>query len=118
MEYILHIKVLHLVGAFCLFAGIGGLFGIGENRNQINRAVASLHGLGLLLLFLTGFAMQGLNKAIVGFPMWLTVKIVLWIAMVLIFVFIKRAKMSTFAGIIISILIGGVAAYLCLFKPF
>lgn len=118
MEYVPYIKVLHILGAFCLFAGFGGLFGIGENRTHINRAVAGLHGLGLLLMFLTGFAMQGMNKAIEGFPMWLIVKMVLWVVMVLLFVMIKRDKLPVFVGVVISILLGGLAAYLCLFKPF
>lgn len=115
---ILYIKIFHLLGVFCLFAGFGGLFGIGENRPNVNKAVAALHGTGLLLLFLTGFAMQGMNKAIEGFPGWLITKIVIWILMVGLFVFVKRGKMAPLHGILLSILLGIGTAYLCFLKPF
>ena len=113
---ILYIKIFHVIGAFCLFLGFGGLFGIGENRTRINKIVAALHGTGLLLLFLTGFALQGMGK--MGFPTWMIVKIVLWVAMVLLFVFIKREKIPTFPGILLSILVGGIAVWLCILKQF
>lgn len=112
----LYIKVLHLLGAFCLFAGFGGLFAIGENRTNINTIVAALHGTGLLLLFLSGFALQGFMK--LGFPMWLIAKIVLWLVMVGLFVFTKRKKISTTAGVFGALILGVVVAYLCLLKPF
>ena len=51
---LIYLKILHLVGAFCLFLGFGGLLGIGENRTAINRLVFGLHGAGLLILFLAG----------------------------------------------------------------
>lgn len=116
MEYVPLIKVFHIVGMICLFLGFGGLFGIGENRSQINKIVFGLHGLGLLLLFLTGFAIQGM--AIKAFPMWLIAKIVIWILMAVILVLVKRKVISTPAGVFSALLLGGVVAWLCLLKPF
>lgn len=112
---ILYIKIIHLIGTFCLFLGFGGLFGIGKDK-AIDKLVFGLHGTGLLLVFLSGFAMQGIGKY--GFPLWLIAKIVLWIIMVLLFVLIKRQQMKTAAGVIASLITGALVAWLCLIKPF
>ncbi len=113
---LIYIKIFHIIGAFCLFLGFGGLLAIGENRTHINRLVASLHGAGLLILFLTGFAAQGMGK--MGFPGWLITKIVLWVVMVLLFVFTKRDKIPAKIGVVLSLLVGAIIAWLCLAKPF
>ena len=109
-------KLFHLIGAFCLFLGFGGLLAVGENRTNINKLVSALNGAGLLLLLVAGFGLQA--KLHVGFPVWLIVKIVLWIAMVFLFVYAKKGKIPTKAAVIISLLIGAVVTWLCLYKPF
>jgi len=113
---LIYIKIAHVIGAFLLFAGFGGLLAIGENRTHINRLVASLHGAGLLILFLSGFAAQGIGK--MGFPGWMIVKIVIWLAMVALFVLAKRDKMSSKTAVIVSLLLGALVAWLCLAQPF
>ena len=116
MEYAPLIKVLHLIGAFCLFLGFGGLFGIGENRPNINKVVFGLHGAGLLLLLISGFALQAF--VIKAFPLWLIAKIVIWILMVFLFVSVKRNRITTTAGVFGALILGGLVAWLCLTKPF
>ncbi len=110
------LKLCHLIGAFCLFLGFGGILAIGENRTNINKLVASLNGAGLLILFLTGFASQGVQKF--GFPGWLVTKMVLWVALVLLFVFAKKGKIPAKIAVLASLAIGAFAAYLCLLRPF
>jgi len=113
---IIYIKLFHLIGAFCLFLGFGGLLAIGENRTRINRMVASLHGAGLLILLFSGFAAQGMGKY--GFPGWLITKMVLWLVMVFLFVYAKKGKIPAKTAVLISLLTGAVVAWLCLAKPF
>lgn len=108
---LLYIKVLHVLGAFLLFLGFGGLFAVGDHRG-VNKAVTALNGAGLLLLFLAGFALQGMGKY--GFPLWLIVKIILWIAMAVIFVMTKQGKLSRTAGISLAVFFGAAAAWLCI----
>ena len=109
-------KILHLIGAFCLFLGFGGLLGIGENRTNINRIVFALHGAGLLILLVAGFGLVA--KMGIGFPNWVIVKLAIWVAMVVLFVLIKRNILSAKAGVFISLILGAVIAWLCLAKPF
>ncbi len=110
------LKLFHLTGVFCLLLGFGGLLAIGENRTNINRLVSALNGAGLLILILTGFAAQGSGGF--GFPGWLITKIVLWIAMVFLFVFAKKDKIPAKTAVIGALAIAFFAAYLCLVRPF
>ena len=113
---LLYFKLFHIIGAICLFLGFGGLLAIGENRPNINKLVSGLNGAGLLLLFVAGFGMQGMGK--MGFPLWLIIKIVLWVVMIFLFVFAKKGKIPTQTAVIVALLMGGVITWLCLLKPF
>ena len=113
---ILYFKLFHIIGAICLFLGFGGLLAIGENRTNINKLVSILNGVGLLLLFVAGFGLQGAGK--LGFPLWLIVKIVLWVELVFLFVYAKKGKIPTKTAVIASLVIGSIVTYLCLLKPF
>lgn len=113
---LLYFKLFHIIGAFCLFLGFGGLLAIGENRPHINKLVSALNGAGLLLLFVAGFGMQGMGK--MGFPLWLIIKIVIWLGMIFLFVFAKKGKIPTKAAVIIALVLGGIITWLCVLKPF
>ncbi len=110
-----YLHVVHAIGAFLLFAGFGGLLAGTDNKNT-NRLVAALHGSGLLLLLLSGFAVQGIASH--GFPLWIILKIVLWLALAVLFVLTKKGRVSTVAGIAGSLIVGAVAVWLCVMKPF
>lgn len=109
-------KTLHVIGALALFLGFGALLAMGENRTHINRLVSSLHGAGLLILFLTGFAILGVAKY--GFKGWVITKIVLWVVMALLFVFTKKDKIPAKITVFVSLLLGAVITWLCMAKPF
>ncbi len=113
---IVHAQFFHLIGVIFLFIGFGGLMAIGENRSVINKIVASFHGAGLLILLITGFMAQGVGKY--GFPGWIITKLILWLAMVFLFVMVKKDKLNAKTAVIISAVVGIVVVYLCKFKPF
>lgn len=103
-------KILHLVGVIFLFTGLGGFLAFDDKNVVQAKFAVYLHGVGLLLLFLSGFGMQGLLK--IGFPGWLLVKIVLWLALGGLLVLAKRGVIKIRMVIIIGIFLGCVAAYL------
>lgn len=109
-------KILHVIGALFLFAGIGGLLGIGENRGQINKLVSIFSGIGLLLLLVAGMGLQA--KLVQAWPLWLILKLVIWVVMIVIFVLAKKEKMAPKMAVWISLVLGAVVAWLCLAKPF
>ncbi|MCB1237043.1 MAG: hypothetical protein KDM91_18385 [Verrucomicrobiae bacterium] len=105
-------QVLHLAGILCLFAAIGGFLALAENTPQINRMVAILHGIGLVLLLVSGFGMAAKNPAINGYPGWVLFKIVLWLCLGGLLVLAKRRVLPAKAIVLIGLVIGLVAAYL------
>lgn len=109
-------KVLHIIGAILLFTGIGGLMGCGENRPHINKIVSIFNGLGLLILLIAGMGMQGMGH--LGWPLWLILKLVIWVVMAVIFTMTKKDKIGMKNGVLILVGLGCVVAWLCIMKPF
>ena len=81
------------------------------------------HGIGLLLILLGGFGMQAKMKDVYqavygsGFPTWLIIKIVIWLALGAGIVLAKRKIIKGLAAWIIIIALGMASAYLALKKP-
>ena len=103
-------KVLHLAGLIFLFTGIGGFLALSEGNRKRASFAMYLHGVGLMLLLISGFGMVA--KSGVGFPWWVITKIVLWLVLGAMLAFAKRNVFPVRTLIIISILIGCVLAYL------
>ena len=101
------LKFVHYVGIFFLLAGLGGL--IFGSKDKIKLATMS-HGIGLLLLLLGGFGMQGMLK--MGFPVWLTVKVIIWLVLGGIIVAAKRELIPPVALWLGVVILCGVAAWL------
>lgn len=78
-------KVLHLLGIFFLFTSLGGVAlhainGGSKNDNRGRRAIASMHGLGLLLLLVAGFGMLARKDLMTGgMPGWVWGKLLVWV---------------------------------------
>ncbi|MFZ4403027.1 MAG: hypothetical protein ACOYOK_02900 [Pseudobdellovibrionaceae bacterium] len=108
-------KVLHLIGLVSLFIGLGGIIVSQIAETQLvkkAKAVAySAHGIGLLLMFISGFAMAGKG----GFMSqgWVYSKILIWLLLALSISVIKR---STLLAMVL--LLSGLAIYLVEYKPF
>lgn len=75
-------KLIHLLGIFTLFLGLGGMFvhaaAGGEKRNPTRGLVLTAHGLGALLLLLGGFGMLA-RLDVAGLPAWLHPKLAIWV---------------------------------------
>ncbi len=110
-------KILHLAGLMMLFLGFGGVLAFGaSNHPSKSRIVAIFHGAGLALLLLGGFGM--LAKLQVGFPGWMLVKLVIWLLLGGLLVVGKRNFVTPKTLWTIALVLGIIAAYLGIFKPF
>jgi hypothetical protein len=73
----------HLLGLFLVFTALGGLavhvINGGGRDHPYRKPLAALHGIGLLMALMGGFGMQA--RLQVGWPGWLIVKIVVWLAL-------------------------------------
>ncbi|MCB1077700.1 MAG: hypothetical protein KDM64_07735 [Verrucomicrobiae bacterium] len=103
-------KVIHLIGLICLFTGIGGFLTYGFDHAPRVKMVGILHGVGLLLLLVSGFGMTA--KLGVGFPVWVILKLVLWLVLGALLAFAKKGRLAPRNAVIIGLAIGFVAAYI------
>ncbi len=112
-------KVVHLFGFALLFTAVGGLLlhaiqgGSLDQRGR--KLVAIAHGLGLVLILISGFGL--LARLGLGFPLWVWFKIAIWLLLGAITVLIRKLpERATLLWWAVPLL-GGLAAYLALFKP-
>ena len=112
-------RLIHFAGIFTLFIAFGYLLA----GPKAPKAAAIGHGIGLFLILLGGFGMQARLKASYlanygsGFPTWLIIKIVIWVALGGCMVLLKRKIIKGAAGWIMVIILGLASAYLALKQP-
>ncbi len=109
-------KILHLIGLICLFTGIGGFLTYGSQQAPRVKMVAILHGVGLILLLVSGFGMQA--KYGYGFPFWIILKVLLWVGLGALLALAKRGTLAPRNAVIIGLALGFIAAYAGLFGKF
>jgi hypothetical protein len=118
-------KLIHLLGILMLFSGLSGvLFAAfvatpGPVKMQARLLGSIFHGVGLILVLLGGVGMAhrlGLFHGAI--PYWLLGKMVIFVYFGMAIMMAKRRPWAISILLPTFILLGGVAAYLALFKPF
>ncbi|MCH9649937.1 MAG: hypothetical protein K0U98_17000 [Deltaproteobacteria bacterium] len=113
-------KVLHLLGVLMIFFALGAQLlraQIGEAAQSISKgAVGALHGVGLILALVGGFGL--IAKLGLGFPGWVWAKVAIWLFLAGVTAIIKRAAGLRAALWFALPILGMVAAYLAIYKPF
>lgn len=114
-------KVVHILGVLMLFSGIAGTIVHAANRadkssNPMRGALGALHGGGLVLMLVSGFGI--LAKLGMGFPGWVWVKVVLWLVFGALIAIPYRKPGWNGALLWLVPVLGGLAAYLAIYKPF
>lgn len=111
-------NVLHIFGIILVFMALGAAAlhaGNGGTRedNHGRKIVASVHGVGLLVILVAGFGM--LAKIGGGLPGWLHPKLLIWLLLGAAPIIIARKPGSARAMWLVLPLLGAVAAYLGIF---
>jgi hypothetical protein len=109
-------QFLHIVGAIVVFFALGGGIAASMNGGGKNKLFSILHGVGVLLLLVAGFG--NLAKLGIGFPMWVQIKIVLWLLVAALPMLIKRMPDKATLLWASSLAIGVFAVFLAVYKPF
>jgi len=115
-------KILHVFSVILTFTVLGGLAlhaanGGNRDSNASRKLTGILHGLGMLMILVSGFgllARLGMNE----FPLWVWLKLAIWVLIGASAVVIKRSPALSRALLLLLPLLGGVAAWLALYKPF
>jgi len=115
-------KIFHILGLMLLFIGLAVTMTLSfiENPTPYKKAKTIgflTHGVGLLLLLISGFGMAGkLGVMSTGMPHWIMVKLVIWILMGGQISLAKRKGYLGWPVVIIFCLFGVAAAYLGIYK--
>lgn len=111
MEKLEIYRLVHFAGVFTLLFSFGSLF-IGKNYNK---GAAMGHGVGLLMILISGFGMQATLN--LGFPVWLIIKILIWLIFGATIVLAKKSILSSFVAWIIIMTLALSAVYLAQKRP-
>jgi hypothetical protein len=117
-------RVVHLVGIFLLLVALGGL-SLGSARAEAGgpggrRLAMALHGIALFIVLLGGFGLLARLDIMhgMGWPGWVWMKLGIWILMGAA-VLLPRLRPSSGPALLVLIpALGGVAAWIAIFKPF
>jgi hypothetical protein len=123
MDYSL-IKVCHLAGVMLVFLSLGGMVfaarvGLGPEQRSLRRTAAIMHGIGLLFIIVSGFAMLSSLGLLHGDPpTWVKIKFGIFLLLGGSISLAARVSRLIWLWIPVWILLGAAAAYLALEKPF
>lgn len=117
-------NVVHIVGIVLVMAALGGgaVHALNGGTRATNRArglLAGLHGGGLLLVLVGGFGMLarlGFRHG-ANFPGWLWVKLGVWVTAGALLALVGRRPALARPALVALPLLGGLAAYMAIYKP-
>ncbi len=119
-------NVLHITGIVLIVTTLAGaamyaLAGGGSSeRGPSRRTLAILHGLGALLVLVSGFGLLARLGVMhgAGFPGWVWAKLTVWFVLAAaLFIPFRRPQLAALLFFALPVL-GGLAAYLAIYKPF
>lgn len=117
-------NLVHIVGIILAMLALGGATILamatpaGTTPRPTRRLLAILHGIGVFLVLLGGFGMLarlGITQG--GFPGWIWVKLAVW-AIVAAALFLPRRNPAIAKPLLLALpVLGGLAAYMAIYKP-
>lgn len=113
--------VLHIAGVVGLFGALGGAAvhagnALGAEQTAWRKSLRVLHGVSLLVILVAGFGM--LARLDAGFPGWAVAKLVLWFLMGGLLAVPYRAPGLARPVLWSLPVLGALAAWLAIAKPF
>lgn len=118
-------NLVHIVGLVLLMSGLGGIAlhaagGMNRGARRLRRVVLALHGLGAFLILFGGFGMlarMGIVQG-TGWPTWLWVKVAVWGVLAPAALLPYRRPATALPLLLLLPVLGGLAAYMAIYKPF
>jgi hypothetical protein len=117
-------NLVHIIGLILIMSALGGAAmrsiagGTGERRST-RRMVVMLHGIGAFLMLLGGFGMLARLGFMHGanFPGWLWMKLLVWGVLVAALLILRRRPEFAHPLLLALPFLGGLAAYMAIYKP-
>lgn len=105
-------KILHFTGLILTFTSVSGyIFYLVQNKtNEKKKLFSIVHGIGLLLLLVSGFGLAARLGLVSQLPVWIYIKIAIWLAVGASLAIINRQLMGPMALYLIIVGLGVLAA--------
>ncbi len=115
-------KILHLTGIFLLVSGLVGVLALAWSGHGMKGPVKTFafitHGTGLLFLLVSGFGLLArLGLAREAMPMWIYVKLSIWLIMAVMISALKRKGAIGWPLYFLMLAIFMTATYFGIYKP-
>ena len=112
-------KVLHIFSVLLLFISLGTIATAGKSQDgRLRRLAGIAHGVALALILVAGFGLLAKFRMFGSIPAWVLVKFGLWFLLGLAPIALRRRpEWGPWLWSLIPIL-GGLAAWLAITKPF
>jgi hypothetical protein len=112
-------KVLHVFSVLLLFTSLGTLAAVATSGNATLRRLAGVaHGVSLVLILVAGFGLLARLGLAGGIPGWAWLKVGLWLILGLVVLPLRRRPEWGVRLWPVMPIIGGLAAWLAIAKPF
>lgn len=115
-------KILHSLSTMMVVMGLAGaaavsVNGIAKKSNVFRKTLAITHGLGMFIALVAGFGLMArLQMVGQGFPVWIWVKLAIWVAMGGLIALIYRKPSSAKWVWWLILVLFGIAAYMARLK--
>mgnify|MGYP001824207953 CR=1 FL=1 len=118
MSYELY-RTLHIIGIVLLFSSLGALAAIGGRTDDRLRGFAAImHGVAVAVILIAGFGLLARLKMFGGFPIWIWIKLGIWLTLAMTVLPLRRKPELASRLFLVFPLLGGIAAWLAVYKPF
>ena len=115
-------KIIHLLGLMMVFLSLGGVIMRGINRenplHSWKKGIAITHGIGMVLLLIAGFGLLARLGIAGNIPGWAWLKFVIWLVLGGMLVIPRKLPEMAKSMWWVALLLGSIAAWLALEKPF
>ena len=112
-------NLLHLFGVMLMFAALGGSVAAAAGGNAsppLKKLAGMVHGIALVIILVGGFGMLARLGITGAWPLWVWLKLVIWLLFGAATVVIRRAGGVTGWLLVLLPVLGGVSAWLALFR--
>jgi hypothetical protein len=111
--------VIHVAGVIFLFSALGALAATAGSTHAVLRRIAAIaHGVALAVIFVAGFGLLARLEFLGSIPAWAWAKMALWAVLGGVAVPLRRRPEWAPVLWVAMPVIGGVAAWLAVTKPF
>ncbi len=112
-------KILHVFSALLLFTSLGTIAAASRSEDARLKKLAGIaHGVALTIIFVAGFGLMARLQMFGAIPMWAWLKIGLWLILGLIVLPLRRKPEWATALWLAIPVVGGLAAWFAIQKPF